>query len=90
MSLGLSLIHLLNFLAPALFLALALPVLEAIFNKKWPPSFDFLAQAAIYFIAATTVLTLGLMCLARDGKMLTYTALAGVAALVLAWRTRSR
>jgi predicted branched-subunit amino acid permease len=88
MSLGLSLIHLLNFLAPALFLALALPFLEKISSKKMVSIVGFIAIAAIYFVVFSAILILGMWGLGRDSKMLTYAALLVVAASILTWRIR--
>jgi uncharacterized Tic20 family protein len=85
---GLFLIHLLNFMAPALFLALAFPALEIIFNKKRPLSLNFIHSFAIYFIVLLVVLLAGLVVLERDGKVLTYASLVGVSAAIAAWRTR--
>lgn len=88
MSLGLILIHLLNFFAPAFFLGLVLPLLEHIWHKKWPKPLCFIAQAAIYSGVSALVLLLGFWHFERDGKMATYAALVLVLALLWAWRTR--
>jgi small-conductance mechanosensitive channel len=85
---GLFLIHLLNFMAPALFLALGFSVLELIFNKKRPLSLYFIESFAIYFIVLLMVSCVGLVLLERDGKVLTYAGLVGVSAAIAAWRTR--
>jgi hypothetical protein len=81
-----ALIHLLNFVAPALALALTLPLLARILdrflggnrvaNLGWP------AQAAINFVAGLAVLGAGLWYFGRDGKMATYAALVLVLASV--------
>lgn len=88
MSLGLILIHLLNFFAPAFFLGLVLPLLEYFWHKKWPSMIYFIAQAAIYSGVSALVLLLGFWHFERDGKMATYAALVLVLALLWAWRTR--
>jgi hypothetical protein len=79
-----ALIHLLNFAAPALALALSLPLLARIFNRfsstKRPASLYLLAQAAINFVAGVAVLAIGLWFFGRDGKMATYAALVLVLA----------
>ncbi len=88
MSLGLSLIHLLNFLAPALFLGLVLPLLEAGLRKAKLSSQTWLTSIALYFSATSLILLIGLFGLGRDGKMLTYAGLIVTNALILTWRTR--
>lgn len=88
MSLGLSLIHLLNFLAPALFLGLVLPLLEAWFHTTKRSFRTWLTSSALYFSATSLVLLIGLFSLGRDGKMLTYAGLIVTNALILMWRTR--
>lgn len=67
--------HAVNFLAPALWLALLLPMLLKIFIKKRPLSPGFIAQAAWLFIVGSFVLGFGLVLFGRDGKMPTYVAL---------------
>lgn len=68
--------HLLNFLAPALWMALVLPLAARLFMKKRPPALTLWVQAAIDFIVGGVVLALGLWFFGRDGKMATYTAMA--------------
>jgi hypothetical protein len=79
-----ALIHLLNFAAPALALALTLPLLAQILDRfsdrKRPVSLYLLAQTAINFVAGLLVLTAGLWVFGRDGKMVTYAALVVVLA----------
>ena len=72
--------HLLNFIAPALWLALLLPLLARLFVKKRPLARSLYAQAAINFAACSAVLLLGLLVFGDDGKMLTYLAMALVGA----------
>jgi len=67
--------HAINFLAPALWLALLLPLTARFFVKKWPSARKLSAYAAIHFIVGSVVLGLGLVLFGRDGKMLTYLAL---------------
>jgi hypothetical protein len=69
------LIHLLNFIAPALWLALALPLAARVFMKKTPAAPALPAQAAINLIVNITALTLGLLLWGRDGKMASYSAM---------------
>lgn len=72
--------HLFNFLAPALWLALLLPLLARLFMKKRPLARSLYAQIAINFVASVAVLVLGLLVFGADGKMLTYLAMALVGA----------
>lgn len=67
--------HAVNFLAPALWLALLLPLLGRIFMKKRPVALMLPAQAALLFAVGSGVLLAGLVVFGRDGKMLTYLAL---------------
>lgn len=67
--------HAINFVAPALWLALCLPLLSRFFMKKRPVAHTLKAQAAIHFIVGVVALLLGLALFGRDGKMLTYLAL---------------
>ncbi len=80
--------HVLNFLAPALWLASGLTLMSRIFMKKQAPAHTLLAQAAILSAAGGAVLLLGLVLLGRDGKMLTYAALVLVCASVQVWLQR--
>lgn len=77
--------HLLNFMAPALFVALGLVLLvwltRQFFKKKKPPRQSLWAQVAIIFIVNLLVLVAGLLFFGNDAKMLTYTALVLCAAL---------
>jgi amino acid permease len=67
--------HALNFLAPALWLALLLPAVSLIFMKKRSAALKIPAQAALLFVVGVVVLVIGLVVFGRDGKMLTYLAL---------------
>ena len=68
--------HLLNFVAPALWLAVLVTLVARLFMKKRPVALAFYAQVAINFVACVMVLALGLWFFGRDGKMFTYTAMA--------------
>ncbi len=72
--------HLTGFAAPALFLALLLPLLDRIFVPKRPPALNLWAQVAINLIVGLVVLAAGLWLFGRDGKMATYAALAAAVA----------
>lgn len=70
-----SLIHLLNFAAPALVVGLLTALLSRLFMKKKAVAHGLLAQAAINFVVCLLVLLGGLWFFGHDGKMLTYAAL---------------
>lgn len=72
MSLTDILLHLLNFVAPALALALLLPWLPRFLWKKSTSGLAWWAQAAINFVVGVAVLTGCLWWLGRDGKMAAY------------------
>lgn len=67
--------HLLNFAAPALALALLMPLGARIFMKKSASPLSWWAQIAINFAVGLAVQAGGLWWWGRDGKMLAYTAL---------------
>ncbi len=69
------LLHLLNFLAPALGLALLLPLLARLFVKKQVLLLPWWAQVLLNFLVGAAVLALALWWLGRDGKMMAYAAL---------------
>ncbi|MDD2811771.1 hypothetical protein [Rhodoferax sp.] len=68
--------HVLNFVAPALWLAFMLPWLGRFFMKKRPLAHSYQAQVALIFIILVVASVAGLVLFGRDGKMLTYVALA--------------
>jgi hypothetical protein len=90
MSVGLAAVHLMNFLAPSLGLALGLAVLEGflIKNRRSPQS--LIRSFALYFFTGAGVLMLGLALLGRDGKMGTYLALVLATGSLAAWRHPGR
>jgi hypothetical protein len=67
--------HALNFLAPALWLALLLPLASRIFFKKRSAAHVIRGQVALIFVVGALVLLIGLVVFGHDGKMLTYLAL---------------
>jgi hypothetical protein len=81
--------HLLNFVAPALVVALLLWGLPRLWPKarrgRWAPRTELMALALL----GVAVLLLGLLVFGRDGKMLTYAALV-LAQGSLAWWVRGR
>ena len=72
--------HLLNFVAPAAWLAVLVTGLARVFIKKRPVALAIHAQAAINFAFSVGALVVGLLFFGRDGKMLTYTGMALVCA----------
>ncbi len=77
--------HLLNFMAPALFVALGLVLLARLLGRfiglKRPAARSFWVHIAIIFIVNLVVLATGLVFFGNDGKMLTYAALVLCAAV---------
>ena len=67
--------HTINFLAPALWLAVLLPVLSRLFMGKRAVARTMANQIALHFVVGCIVLLVGLVLFGRDGKMLTYLAL---------------
>lgn len=70
--------HLLNFIAPALWLALLMPALARLLWRT-PTRLQFGEQVGLQLVAGLLVLMGGLVLLGRDGAMLTYAALVAVA-----------
>ena len=77
--------HLLNFMAPAFFVAVGLVLLARLmgrfFKSKKPLRQPLWAHIAIIFIANVVVLAAGLVFFGNDGKMPSYAALVLCAAL---------
>lgn len=69
------LLHALNFLAPALFVALLLPAANRWVLRAGPGRLTWWVQAAIHFVVGGVALLAGLMIFGVDGKMLSYLAL---------------
>lgn len=69
------LIHLLNFMAPAFWIAVLVPLLARIFIRKVPLAPTLLSQVAINFIVSVGVVGLGLWYFGHDGKLTTYLAM---------------
>ena len=68
-------LHLANFAAPALLMGTLLAFFVPLFFGKRPVARDFIAQAAMNFVAGLLVLVAGLVAFGNDGKMATYIAL---------------
>ncbi len=80
--------HAINFLAPALWLALLVPLLARVFMKKRPVAHTLSSQVAINFVVGCGVLIAGLVLFGRDGKMLTYLGLVIMVASTQWWLQR--
>ncbi len=83
--------HVLNFVLPALAVAVLLVLACRFFLRKRSVARGMLAQIAIIFVVGCAVLAAGLVLLGRDGKMLTYGALVMACAsaqwgLLRGWR----
>ena len=72
--------HAINFLAPAIWLAVCLPVLARLVLRHKASAPAWRRQIVLNTVVGSLVLVLGLALFGRDGKMLTYLALVlGVA-----------
>jgi len=67
--------HTLNFLAPAICLALLLPLVARLFWRKLPQGKPLKTQITVLFAVGVLVLAVGLVLFGRDGKMFTYLGL---------------
>ena len=67
--------HLLNFFAPAFWVALLVTFFAFIFMRKQALAGGFIRSAAINFVVSCGVLVFGLWFFGRDGKMSTYAAM---------------
>ncbi|MDB5732507.1 MAG: hypothetical protein JWQ03_2402 [Variovorax sp.] len=74
--------HLLNFMAPAFFVALLLAACGRFLLPKTPLAPALWAQFAINFMVGVAVLAAGLVLLGRDGMMATYGVLVAVCGTV--------
>jgi hypothetical protein len=72
--------HASNFLAPALWMALLIPLGGRFILKNRPAALSLKAVIALHFIVGCVVLAGGLVVFGQDGKMLTYLALVLAAA----------
>jgi hypothetical protein len=68
--------HLLNFVAPALWMALLMPLGARLFVKKVTSAPTLWVQALVNFALNVLVLALGLWFFGHDGKMVTYAGMA--------------
>jgi hypothetical protein len=67
--------HVLNFAAPAAWLAVVMTWAPLIFKQNRPLRRSGRAMLAINFIVSLTALLLGLLAFGRDGKMASYIAM---------------
>ena len=67
--------HLLNFFAPAFWVALLVTLFAFIFMRKQALAGGFIRSKAINFVVSCGVLVFGLWFFGRDGKMSTYAAM---------------
>ena len=74
------LIHLLNFVAPAFWVAMLMPLVARMFIRKSPVTPALYTQAAINFLVSGVVLGLGLWFFGHDGKLSTYLGMTLVCA----------
>ncbi|OUM01367.1 hypothetical protein [Variovorax sp. JS1663] len=82
------LIHLLNFAAPAFFVALLLALLFRLAMKSRSAVVSLWKQLGINFLAGLAVLMAGLVYFGRDGRIATYAALVIVCGTVQWWLLR--
>jgi hypothetical protein len=68
-------LHALNFMMPALAVALLVTFFGRFFKQNRPVAVGFIARSAINFVVCLAVLVIGLILTGRDGKMLTYLAM---------------
>ncbi|RZL90671.1 MAG: hypothetical protein EOP82_15115 [Variovorax sp.] len=83
------LIHLLNFAAPAFFVALSLAVLFRLLMRKRSAATGLGMQIVLNFLAGLLVLAAGLWFFGRDGRMATYAAMVAVCGTVQWWLLRA-
>jgi len=69
------LVHLASFLAPAAFIAAALPAAARLVLRRNASAQPMWLQALLVFLAGAAVLAAGLWGFGRDGKMATYAGL---------------
>jgi hypothetical protein len=82
------LIHLLNFAAPAFFVAILLALLSRVLMHKRSMAVGLWTQLFINFAAGLAVLVAGLAFFGRDGLIATYAALVVVCGSVQWWLLR--
>ena len=83
-----SLIHIMNFLAPAAGLGVLTALGARVCLRRGPSAPGLMVQAGVNFLVGTLVLAAGLAFFGNDGKMATYIALVLGCATVQAWMLR--
>jgi hypothetical protein len=76
-----ALLHALNFLAPALWMAILLVAAERVLARKRVIKPSAKGRLAIYFLLGLAALGAGLLLFGRDAKMATYAALVALPTL---------
>lgn len=79
-----ALLHAVNFMLPAAFVALFVTYTGRFFKQNKSIAGKFTAQAAINFVVCFAVLLIGLILTGRDGKMLTYLVMI-IASATVQW-----
>ena len=82
------LIHLLNFAAPAFFVALLLALLFRLAMHRRSVAVSLWTQVAVTFVAGLVVLVAGLVYFGHDGRIATYAALVAVCGTAQWWLLR--
>jgi hypothetical protein len=67
--------HAINFLAPAFWMALLMPLGARLLIRKRPSALSMKGLIALHFVVGCVVLAAGVVVFGNDGKMLTYLAL---------------
>jgi hypothetical protein len=88
-----ALLHAINFMSPAVFVAMFVAFAGRFFKQNKALAGGFIARAAINFVVCLAVLIIGLILTGRDGKMNTYLAMVLASATVQwflsgAWRRK--
>ena len=81
-------VHLLNFAAPAVFIALLVVLLARIFVRKQAVALVWYAQAAINLVVCLFLMLAGLWYFGRDGTIASYTAMVFGCATSQWWMLR--
>jgi hypothetical protein len=75
------LLHALNFIVPAFWMALGLVLAEKLFARKRPFTWGMKARLVLYALLGLGALVGGLVLFGRDAKMATYAALVALPTL---------
>jgi len=80
--------HLLNFVAPALFLGISIGLIARVFTRKTPARLALCKQMVFNVVVGVAALAGGLVIFGRDGKMASYAALVISCATSQWWLSR--